>query len=148
MKVILFKNIETLGKQGDIVSVASGYFRNYLAPRQMASEATPSNLKRLEAKRRILERQVATEVDAAKLKAADMEKVVLTFPMKAGEKDQLFGSVTNAEIAEKLAEAGFEIDRRHIKLDEPIKALGMFTVHIRLHHEVTAHVKVLVEKGL
>lgn len=146
MEVILFETVTNLGSQGSIVDVSPGYFRNYLSPRQLAVEATEANRSRLQDKIRRLEKQAELERQAARSDAERLEDLTLTFHLKAGEEDKLFGSVTNAMIAESLGEKGFEIDRHEISIPEPIKRLGMFTVDVHLHHDVSAKVKVLVEK--
>lgn len=146
MDAILFENVQNLGSRGSVVTVAPGYFRNFLSPRGLAVEATESNKCRLQDKLKRLERLALEEAKAARSEAERLEDLTLTFRLKAGEDDKLFGSVTNINIAEALAEAGYEIDRHHIAIPEAIKRLGMFTVEVKLHHEVTAKVKVLVEK--
>jgi large subunit ribosomal protein L9 len=146
MDVILFENVTNLGMQGSVVSVAPGYFRNYLSPRGLAVEATDANMRRLEDKRKRLERLAQEQVNAAKSEAEKIEEVTLTFHLKAGEEDRLFGSVTNSNIADALKEQGFEVDRHRITLPEPIKRLGLYTVDVQIHHDVTAKVRVLVEK--
>ena len=146
MDVILFETVPNLGSQGSIVSVAPGYFRNYLSPRGLAVEATDINKARLQDKIRRLEKQAEVERQAARGVAERLGDVTLTFRLKAGEEDKLFGSVTNTMIAEQLLENGFEVDRHNISIAEPIKRLGMFTVDVHLHTEVHAKVKVLVEK--
>jgi large subunit ribosomal protein L9 len=146
MNVILFENVHNLGTQGSEVSVSPGYFRNFLSPKKLAVEATEANKHRLQAKVRHLQSQVEAQKDAAKGEAERIEAVTLKFRLKAGTEDRLFGSVTNVAIAEELAKAGFEIDRHHIAIAEPIKRLGTFTVDVRMHHEITAKVKVVVEK--
>ncbi|MBN1868774.1 50S ribosomal protein L9 [Candidatus Sumerlaeota bacterium] len=146
MDVILFENVRNVGTRGSTVSVASGYFRNYLSPRGLAVEATEENKRRLEDKVKNLERLAEEERKEARGTAEKMEDLVLTFHLKAGEEDKLFGSVTNANIAAQLAERGFEVDRHRIAIPEPIKRLGMYTVEVRVHHDVLAKVKVLVEK--
>ena len=146
MDVILFETVQNLGVQGSVVSVAPGHFRNFLSPRGLAVEATEANRKRLQDKLKRLERQALEEEKAARSEAERLEDLTLTFRLKSGEEDRLFGSVTNAMISEALAEQGFEVDRHRIAIPEAIKRLGMFTVEARLHHEVAAKVKVLVEK--
>ena len=146
MDVILFETVPNLGSQGSIVAVAPGYFRNFLSPRGLAVEATDANRSKLQEKIRRLEKLAEEERKAARGEAERMEDMTLTFHLKAGEEDKLFGSVTNVMIAEQLAENGIEVDRHHIVLPEPIKRLGMFTVDVKLHTDVEAKVKVLVEK--
>lgn len=146
MNVILFENVHNLGSQGSVVTVSPGYFRNFLSPKGLAVEATEANKKRLEAKVKRLQAQAQEQKNAAKSEADRLEAVTLKFRLKSGTEDRLFGSVTNVSIAEELAKEGFQIDRHHIVITEPIKRLGTFTVDVKLHHEVTAKVKVLVEK--
>ncbi|HUT25643.1 MAG TPA: 50S ribosomal protein L9 [Sumerlaeia bacterium] len=146
MDVILFETVPNLGSQGSIVSVTPGYFRNYLSPRQLAVEATEANKRRLQEKLRRFERQAQEELHAAKTEAEKLEALTLTFRLKAGEDDRLFGSVTNAQIADELAKHGYQVDRHRIAIPEPIKGLGMYTVEVRVHHDVVGKVKVLVEK--
>jgi len=146
MEVILKEDVAKLGSRGDVVKVAEGYGRNYLLPRKLAIEATKSNRAVIEQmKASALRRSVRDQADAEAL-ALQMKELTLTFHRKVGEKDHLFGSVTSQDIAEALEAKGFTVDRRKIHLDDPIKALGEFQVAIRLHKEVTASVKVAVEK--
>lgn len=146
MKVILRQNIETLGSMGEVVSVKDGYARNYLLPRGMAYLATKGNLQVLEQERTRLQVKMNRELKDAEKLAAELEKHenAITVPMQVGEEDKLFGSVTKEVIAEKLAEKGFNIDRRKIDIDEAIKVLGIYTVKIKLHTDVMAKVKVWV----
>ncbi|MCL6566645.1 MAG: 50S ribosomal protein L9 [Acidobacteriia bacterium] len=144
MQVILQQTIEKLGTAGQVVDVAPGYARNYLLPRRLAIEATPANLKRLEKIREQIARKAAGEKQAAAKLAELLAAVTLTIPRKAGETDQLFGSVTAADIAEALQAHGYQIEKRKILLEEPIKLIGEYEVALRLHPEVTASVKVQV----
>lgn len=146
MKVILRQNIETLGNMGEVVTVKDGYARNYLLPRGMAYVATEGNMQVLEQERKRLQVKMNRELKDAEALAAQLEKHenAITIPMQVGEEDKLFGSVTKEMIAEKLAEKGFNIDRRKIEIDEPIKVLGIYTVKIKLHTDVMAKVKVWV----
>jgi large subunit ribosomal protein L9 len=148
VKVILRQDMEKLGTEGDIVTVKPGFARNYLLPRGFAYEATSGNVKRIEEERRRAEARSKRDYLEAKRRAAQLEGVSLTFQARAGEESKLFGSITNADIAERLASQGldFEIDRRQIDLDEPIKALGVFSVAIRLHAEVRPEIKIWVIK--
>jgi large subunit ribosomal protein L9 len=148
VKVILRQNVDKLGTEGDIVTVKPGFARNYLLPRGFAYEATAGNVKRIEEEQRRAEARSKRDYLEAKRRAAQLESVSLTFQARAGEESKLFGSITNADIAERLASQGldFEIDRRQIDLDEPIKALGVFAVPIRLHAEVRPEIKVWVIK--
>ncbi|HWX38123.1 MAG TPA: 50S ribosomal protein L9 [Candidatus Sulfotelmatobacter sp.] len=146
MQIILQEDVETLGTRGEVVEVAAGYARNYLLPQKLALEASPANLRRLEKIRVSLAKRTATEKDAAHQQAALLNQVVLTFTRKAGENDQLFGSVTSADLADGLKAQGFEIDKRRIQLDEPIKIIGEKMVTVKLVHGVTAEFKVIVGK--
>ena len=144
MEVILKEDVVNLGHRGDVVKVADGYGRNFLLPRKLALQATAANKAVIEQMKASAARRSATEKVQAEELLTKLEPVVLTFTRKSGESGQLFGSVTSADIAAELATRGFEIDRRKISLNEPIKALGNHEVAIRLHREVTAHVKVKV----
>ena len=145
MQIILQEDVEKLGARGEIVEVAAGFARNYLLPRKLGLEASAANLKRLEKIRATLSKRTATEKDAAQQQAAQLNNVTLKFTRKAGETHHLFGSVTSGDLAEALAAQGFEIDKRRIALDEPIKILGESTVTVKLVHGVTADFKVVVE---
>lgn len=144
MKVILRKKIETLGNVGDVINVKDGYARNYLIPRQYAYIATKGSVQALEEEKKLNERVRKREVDAASKVAGDLDTVQLTIPMQVGEEDKLFGAVTTQMIADALKERGYDIDKRKIELDEPIKTLGIFNVSVKLHSEVAAHIKVWV----
>jgi large subunit ribosomal protein L9 len=146
MEVILRDHVENLGKRGEIVKVADGYARNYLLPRKLALPATDANKKWVERERKIAEARDLEEKGAAEAIATRLSALDLTITRKTGENDQLYGSVTNADIAEVLAAKGFEIDRRKILLPDPIKALGENTVPVKLHREVTAQLRVTVSK--
>ena len=146
MQIILQEDIEKLGTRGEVVDVAPGYARNYLLPRKLGIEASPANLKRLEKIRVTLSKRTATEKEAAQQQAALLGQATVKLTRKAGENDQLFGSVTAADLADALHAQGFEIDKRRIQLDEPIKIVGERTVEIKLVHGVTTEFKVIVEK--
>ena len=146
MEVILRDHVENLGKRGEIVKVADGYARNYLLPRKLALPATDANRKWVERERKIAEVRDREERGAAEAIATRLNAIELTISRKTGENDQLYGSVTNADIAELLAAKGFEIDRRKILLPDPIKTLGENSVPVKLHREVTANVRVTVAK--
>jgi large subunit ribosomal protein L9 len=146
MQIILQEDVEKLGTRGEVVEVAPGYARNYLLPHKLALEASPANIKRLEKIRITLSKRTATEKDAAEQQAALLNNVTLKFSRKAGETDQLFGSVTSGDVSEALKAQGFEVDKRRIALDEPIKSLGESLVTVKLVHGVTAQLKVVVEK--
>ena len=144
MEVILKEEVENLGHRGDVVKVADGYGRNFLLPRKLAMQATETNKVVIEQMKSSAARRSATEKVQAEELLAKLEPVVLTFTRKSGEKGTLFGSVTSADIAAELATKGFEVDRRKIVLNEPLKTVGESSVAIKLHREVTAHVKVQV----
>ncbi len=146
MQVILQEDIEKLGTRGEVVSVKAGYARNYLLPQKLALEASSGNLKRLDKIRTLLAKRTATEKEQAEKQAEAINAVTVKLVRKAGENEQLFGSVTAADVSEALAKRGFEIDKRRIELAEPIKALGEFTVAIKLAHDVPASVKVVVAR--
>jgi large subunit ribosomal protein L9 len=146
MQIILQEDIEKLGARGDVVSVKEGYARNFLLPRKLALEALPGNLKRLEKIRTSLAKRTATEREGAEKQAELLKDVTLTFSRKAGENDQLFGSVTAGDIAEALATQGFEIDKRRIQLAEAIKVVGQYEITAKLVHGVAAAFKVNVSR--
>ncbi len=144
MEVILKEDVANLGNRGEVVKVADGYGRNFLLPRKLAMEATSANKAVIEQMKAAAARRSATEKAQAEELVTKLAPVVLTFTRKSGDQGQLFGSVTSADIATELGTKGFEIDRRKIQLPEPLKALGNFDVPVRLHREVTAHLKVKV----
>ncbi|HYA94927.1 MAG TPA: 50S ribosomal protein L9 [Terriglobales bacterium] len=146
MDVILKEDVPTLGSRGDVVKVADGYGRNYLLPRKLAIEATRSNRAVIEQMKQASLRRSARDKADAEAQAKLLEAVNLSFTRKAGEKDQLFGSVTSGDIATALEAKGYNIDRRKIHLDEPLKHIGEFKVPIRLYKDVNAAIKVLVDK--
>lgn len=146
MEVILKEDIVSLGSRGDVVKVAEGYGRNYLLPRKLAIQANAANKKVIEQMKAAAVRRSAKEKAGAEALAKQFEGVSVSFQRRSGENDQLFGSVTSADIAEALAKKGFDVDRRKIQLHEPLKSVGEFTIPIKLHKEVTAHFKVVVEK--
>ncbi|CAN5811553.1 50S ribosomal protein L9 [soil metagenome] len=146
MQVILRDRLDNLGNAGDIVTVKPGYARNYLIPKGLAYAATDANVKRMERESANVEKAAAEAVQVARKQAATLEGVSVTFTARAGDEGRLFGSITNSDIADKLAEQGIEIDRRQIQMDEPIKALGVSSVAVRLHPEVRPEIKVWVIK--
>ncbi len=146
MDVILRQDVENLGRSGELVSVKDGYARNFLLPRGLAYPATEGNKRRIEAEARQRDKKAGAQLDSARELAGKLEAVSLTFAMKAGEGDRLFGSVTAADVADRLHAEGFEIDKKAVELHEPIKALGVFKVPVRLHHEVKPEVRVWVVK--
>jgi large subunit ribosomal protein L9 len=146
MEVILKEDIGTLGSKGDVVKVAAGYGRNYLLPRKLAIPATAANKKTIEQMRAAAVRRSAKEKTSAEELAKQFDGLSVSFTRKSGENDQLFGSVTSSDIAEALEKKGFKLDRRKINLHDPLKTLGEFDVPVKLHKEVTTHVKVIIEK--
>lgn len=146
MKLVLLEDVDKLGKRGSVVSVKDGYGRNFLIPRKLAMPATDGNLKQIELEaQKYKVKEAKEETDAQSMKG-DLEKLSLTIPMKAGEADVLFGSVTSADIASALEKEGYTIDKRKIDIGEPIKRLGVYHVPIKLFRTVTAEVKVWVVK--
>jgi len=144
MEVILKEDVANLGHRGDVVKVADGYGRNFLLPRKLALQATLANKVVIEQMKSAAARRFATEKAQAEELAIKLTPIVLSFTRKSGEAGQLFGSVTSADIAAEIETKGVEIDRRKIQLAEPIKTVGEYDVAIKLHREVTAHVKVKV----
>jgi large subunit ribosomal protein L9 len=147
VKVILTENIPSLGTPGTIVEVARGYARNFLIPQGKAMEATPGNLTRFEAQRSRLTQEIAQETESALELAGRLAEVTLTIPQRVGESERLYGSVTNAVIAQALADKGFTVDRKQLELEEPIKKLGTYQVPIRLAPGVKAQIQVEVVPG-
>jgi large subunit ribosomal protein L9 len=144
MKIILRKDNDKLGKIGDLIEVKDGYARNYLIPRDMAFAATKGNLRALEEEKKQHVDRGKRELQHAQKISAQLEKVSVTLKVKVGEDEKLFGSVTAQMIAESLIEKGLSLDKRIIDLEEPIKALGIYTVNVKLHPEVTGKVKIWV----
>ncbi|MCU7494884.1 MAG: 50S ribosomal protein L9 [Ignavibacteria bacterium] len=144
MKVILRKNFEQLGQIGDVVDVKDGFARNFLIPRNIAFAAQKGNVRALEEEKKQLARKKVKELQAAEALAAELEKVSVTIPVKVGEEDKIFGTVTTQMISDSLKEKGYDIDRRKIDIAEPIKSLGIYSVNIKLHPSVTAVVKTWV----
>ncbi len=145
MKVILTDEVRGLGNRGDVVTVAAGYARNFLLPKELAYPATEGNVKRLEQEKRRYELKVGKDREAAQQVASAVEGVTIVLKKKAGEHDALYGSVTASELAEALGAKGITVDKRRIELEEPIKRLGQHTVHVKLHREVTAGITVDVQ---
>lgn len=146
MEVILKEDVLNLGHQGEIVKVADGYGRNYLLPRKLAIQATSANKAVIEQMKAASVRRSAKLKGEAELLLQQLENVALSFTRKTGDNDHLFGSVTAADITQALEAQGFQIDRKKVHLAEPLKALGEFHVPVRLHREVTAHLKVTVSR--
>jgi large subunit ribosomal protein L9 len=146
MEIILRQAVENLGKPGDVVTVKNGFARNYLLPRGFAFEATPGNLKRIAQERGRLEAAENERIETAQELAKRLEEVQLTFSARVGEEGKLFGSVTSADIAEQLTTQGFHLEKRLIDLHEPIKALGVYRVAVKLHADVKPEIRVWVIK--
>ena len=146
MEVILKEDVAKLGSRGDVVKVAEGYGRNYLLPRKLAIQANESNKAVIVQMKAAAVRRSAKEKAQSEELAKQFEGLSLGFTRKSGENDQLFGSVTSSDLAEALTRKGFNVDRRKIQLHEPLKTLGEFTVPVKLHKDVTAHLKVVIEK--
>ena len=144
MKVILRKDIETLGNIGDIIDVKQGYARNFLIPRKIAYTALDGNLKALEDEKKSIARKSEKELHTAEKLSAELEKVSVTIPVQVGEEDKIFGSVTTQMIADALKEKDFDIDKRKIEIEESIKTLGIYNVNIKLHPNVSTSIKVWV----
>ena len=144
MKVILRQNAEGLGQVGDVVDVKDGYARNFLIPRKIAYTALKGNIRALEEEKKTLTKKIEQELSAAEALAAELEKVSVTIPVQVGEEDKIFGSVTTQMISDALKEKGHDLDKRKIEIDEPIKALGIYGVSIKLHPTVNAKIKVWV----
>jgi large subunit ribosomal protein L9 len=147
MKVILKEDMSNLGAAGDVVDVKAGYARNYLLPQGLAYVASAGNIRRIEDERKRGEERSRKDFLEARRRASQLEGASVTFQARAGEEGKLFGSVTNADVADRLKETGldFELDRRWIQLDEPIKAVGEYQVSVRLHPDVTVPIDVRVE---
>ena len=144
MQIVLLEDVPTLGKAGDTVKVSDGYARNYLIPRKKAILATDKNIKNLEHQKRQIQQQMGNMKKDAERMVEQIEKLSCTFVKTVGESGKLFGSVTSMEIESYLKENGIDVDRKKILMEEPIKNLGMFTIPIKIHPEVTANLKVWV----
>jgi len=144
MQVILRTDIERLGKLGDVVDVKPGYARNYLLPRDMAMEATPGNMKEFEHQRRKLQERLDKARSDAERLAEQLQDLRLRIPVRVGEGDKLYGSVTTAMIASALAEEGLDLDKKKIELDKPIRSLGEYTVPVKVYPEVRPEIKLAV----
>jgi len=144
MKIILRQDVTNLGRMGEIVNVKDGYARNYLIPRELAFFATPGAMKAFEVENKKYLRKLESEKGLAEELAQKLSELQISIPMKVGEEDKLYGSVSPQMIAQELTDKGFEIDKRHILIDEPIKTLGVFDIKVKLHPEVLANLKVWV----
>ena len=146
MEVILKEDVLKLGHRGDVIKVADGYGRNYLLPGKLAIEANAANKAVIEQMKASAVRKSAKEKSQAEELAKQFEGLAVSFQKRAGEHDQLFGSVTSGDIADAVVKKGITLDKKQIQLHEPLKTLGEFTVPVKLHKDVTAHLKVVIEK--
>lgn len=146
MKVILKQDVEKLGRRGDVVNVAPGFGRNYLIPRKMAIAVTPTNIKMIEIERAALKKKAEAERKSFQSLVEKLNQVTLTFTRRAGEKDVIFGSVSAGDVKEALDGLGFEVDKKKILLDEPIKRLGNFAVPVKISMDDRAEIKVVVAR--
>ena len=146
MQIILQEDVDKLGHRGEVLEVAEGYARNYLLPHKLALPVSASNMKHLERVKVSLAKRSATERDSAQRQADLLAAVTVALKRKAGENDQMFGSVTTADISEALNAQGYSVDKRKLQLEQPIKALGEYQVSAKLHREVIASVKVVVTR--
>jgi large subunit ribosomal protein L9 len=144
MKIILKQDVEKLGRRGDVVNVAPGFGRNYLIPRKMALAVTATNLKTIEIERQALKKKVEVERKTFQTLVQKLNEVSLTFARRAGDKDVIFGSVSSGDVKEALDALGYDIDKKKIHLDEPIKRLGNFTVPVKVSTDDRAEVKIVV----
>lgn len=146
MRVILKQDVENVGRKGDLVNVSAGYGRNYLLPKKLALEVTPSNLKMIEIERQFLKKKLENERLSYQDLIQRLSQVVLVFKRKSGEKDMIFGSVSAADIKDELDRLGFEIEKKKIILDEPLRRLGNYTITVKVFHDDKASLKVEVQK--
>lgn len=146
MEIILQEDVEKLGNRGQVVTVKEGYARNYLLPRKLAVPADASNMKRLEKMRAAFAKKEATERESAQQQAAQLSTVALKLSRKAGDNNQLFGSVTSSDIADALKAQGYEIDKRKIQLTDSIKLVGEYPITLKLYRDVTATVTLTVDR--
>jgi large subunit ribosomal protein L9 len=144
MKIILNEDVKNLGRMGEVFDVSDGYARNYLIPKKLASEANTGNLKEMEHHKTSLIKKAEKIKTALKEASEKLSNVTITIKAKAGEEDKLFGAVTSKDIAEALKVEGFDIDKKKILLEDPIKRIGEYTVDIKIHSEISSHVKVIV----
>ena len=144
MRVILKSDVANLGNAGDVVDVSGGYGRNFLIPRGLATAASDSSMAALAHQQRIIEADRQRLVGEFKALAEKLNDTAVTFKREAGENDKLFGSVTNRDVVEALAEEGLDVDRRWLQMEEPLRSIGLFNIEARLHSEVSATIKVFV----
>ena len=144
MKVILRQNFEPLGQIGDVIEVKDGYARNYLLPHKIAYTALKGNIRALEEEKQNVAKKTQQELNAAEKLATELEKVSITIPVQVGEEDKIFGSVTTQMIVGALKEKKYDVDKRKIEIEETIKTLGIYSVSIKLHKNVSTKIKVWV----
>ena len=144
MKVILRKDLDNLGVMGEVVTVKSGYARNFLIPRDFAYMASPGAVKALEVEKKQYAKRRLKEKDDAEILSNALSELQISIAMKVGEEGKLYGSVTNQMVADELAQKGYAVDKKHIIIDEPIRSLGVFSIKVKLFHDVTANLKVWV----
>lgn len=144
MKIILKKDVESVGKSGNLVDVSDGYARNFLIPRGLGIEATSNNMKALKSEIQAAEKRIEKKKEAAQSVATRLQNVTCTISRKVGQQNKLFGSVTTKDIGDALREQGIEIDKKDIVLEEPLKSLGEFSVKIKLHSGISANITVVV----
>jgi len=144
MKLILQEDVRNLGRMGDVVNVADGYARNFLIPRKLGVEANVKNVRAMEHEKKKIEEKSKRIRQDAKGLAERLSSTEITLSAKAGEEEKLFGSITSMDIAEALKKDGFDVDKKKILLDDPIKRLGTYSVGIKIHHDVTAKVQIKV----
>lgn len=146
MKVLLKSDVPKIGKKGELLDVKEGYARNFLIPNGLAIEASGGALKQVQEEKNAIDRKKAKEKEEAEVLAAKLKGITITLRHKAGDEGRLFGSITSAEVAEALKSKGFDIDKKKIVMDDHIRLVGEHSVKIKLHHEVTASLRVIVEK--
>ena len=146
MKVILKQDVENVGRKGDVVNVSRGYGRNYLVPKKLALEVTSSNMNMIAIEQQVLKKKIEQERLSYQDLITKLNQVTLSFTRKAGEKDHIFGSVSASDIKEELDKLGFDIDKKKLVLDEPLKRLGNYAVPIKVYHDDKAEIKVAVVK--
>ena len=144
MEVILREHVDNLGRRGDIVKVAEGYARNYLLPRKLALAVTNNNKRQIDREKKLAEVRDAEERSQADAIAQRLSALEIEIARRVGENQTLYGSVTSADIAQALQGKGFDVDKRKIQLPDPLKALGETSVPVKIHRDITAHVKVKV----
>jgi large subunit ribosomal protein L9 len=147
VEIILFDNVKNLGRQGDLVKVADGYYRNYLGPQGLAAQATQANKNRFEKMKKKAQQLSAEKLADAQRLATELESVTVTIRAKAGEGERLFGSITSQDVVDALAAANYTVEKRRIEIPEPIKSLGEHEVVISLHSDVDAKLKIKVERA-